>query len=342
LQFGVIAAVFLRKAVRFGRMNRRFDRRSAIAGRFILRSIQLLFSLVLAVALLPACGSTTANSLQVDGGRAMRHVEEMVRHGPHPPGSEAQKKVGEYISGQLESFGLEVRHQEFIGDTPIGKLPMVNIWGVLPGQSDTVIILASHYDSKYYEEFEFVGANDSGSSSAVVLELARILARQNPVPYFTLWFVFFDGEEALVEWTDDDSLYGSREFVAMLKNDGKLSNISAMILLDIIGGKDLRLRKDINSTPWLNTIIWNKAAEMGHGNIFLQWGNTSAIDDHIPFAEEGIPVVDIIDLSYAHWHTPEDTIDKLSPRNMEIVGNVVLSSLPEIGRRLQNQPRRRR
>jgi glutaminyl-peptide cyclotransferase len=287
----------------------------------------------LGTLLLVACSNTTADSAQIDGGRAMRHVEEIVRHGPHPPGSEAQRKVGEYISQQLTSFGLEVHRQPFEAETPLGKLSMVNIWGVLEGETDSVIIMASHYDSKYFADFEFVGANDSGSSTAVVLELARILARQNPTP-FTLWFVFFDGEEALVEWTETDSLYGSRRFVSMLKEDGRLSQISALVLLDIIGGKDLVLRKDNNSTGWLNTLIWNKAAEMGHGNIFSQRGHTSAIDDHIPFAEENIPVVDLIDLHFAHWHTSEDTIDKLSPRNMEIVGNVVLASLPDIAARL--------
>jgi glutaminyl-peptide cyclotransferase len=308
-----------------------------------LRSIHLFHSLVILISslLLVACSSTTANSLQVDGQRAMRHVEQMVSHGPHPPGSEAQKKVGDYISQQMQGFGLEVYRQDFIADTPLGNLPMANIWGVVEGRTDSVIILASHYDSKYFADFEFVGANDSGSSSAVVLELARILKQENPTP-FTLWFVFFDGEEAFAEWTDEDSLYGSRRFVAMLKEDGRLSKISALILLDIIGGKNLTLRKDNNSTGWLNTIIWNKAAEMGHGNIFVQRGQTSAIDDHIPFAKENIPVVDLIDLTYAHWHTPEDTIDKLSPLNMEIVGNVVLASLPEISERLTKPPRRRR
>lgn len=289
--------------------------------------------LVMAAACAGAWSGSTANQELVDGQRVIQHVERIVSWGPHPPGSEAQRKVGEYIVEQLRSYGLEVYTDRFQPVTPQGRLSMVNIWGELEGKSPSVIILASHYDSKYFEDFEFVGANDSGSSSALVLDLARILAQDNPVDY-TLWFVFFDGEEALVEWTSTDSLYGSRRFVQMLRSRGELGRVRAMILLDMIGGKDLRLHKEAFSTSWLNDIIWSKAGEMGHSDIFDPWGSTAVQDDHIPFLEAGVAAVDLIDMNYKYWHTPEDTPDKLSPRNMEVVGNVVLASLPEIARHL--------
>ncbi|MDA2932995.1 M28 family peptidase [Acidobacteria bacterium AH-259-D05] len=277
--------------------------------------------------------STSAQIDLIDGDNVMHHVEEIISHGPHPPGSDAQKQVGAYIANQLESYGLEVHTQTFHPATPLGRRDMTNIWGITQGTTESIIILASHYDSKYFESFSFVGANDSGSSTALVLELARILASENPTEY-ALWFVFFDGEEAFLDWTSADSLYGSREFVKMLKTRDLLHKIACLVLLDMVGEKDLVLRKDINSTAWLNTIIWDTASEMGHADIFRIRGSTGAQDDHIPFAREGIAVVDIIDLDYAYWHRREDTMDKLSVDNLKIVGNVVLGSLPAIGRYL--------
>jgi glutaminyl-peptide cyclotransferase len=282
-----------------------------------------------------ACGSGSAESGPVDAQAIMRHAEKIVSFGPHPPGSAAQRKVGDYLLEQLQGFGLETQTQDFEAVTPIGRLQMRNVWGVLPGRTDRIIILASHYDSKYFEEFEFVGANDGASSSAVVLELARILARDNPSGY-TLWFVFFDGEEAIEEWTDLDSLYGSRRFVRMLKSQGRLNQIGAMVLLDLIGEKDLLFRRDSRSTPWLVDIVWKTAEELGFGDHFSD-RYISTLDDHIPFLEEGVDAIDIIDLDYAYWHTPEDTLDKLSPENMKMVAEIVLRSLPKIASHLDQK-----
>ncbi len=262
----------------------------------------------------------------------MRHVEEIVRHGPHPPGSEAQRRVGAYLRAQLESYGLQVHSQTFEPFTPLGRREMTNLWGVTAARRDQVLILASHYDSKYFQDRSFVGANDSGSSSGLLLELARILSANNPTD-LTLWFVFFDGEEAFGEWTSADSLYGSRQFVEMLRSRQEFERISALILLDMVGAECVAIRKDANSTGWLKEIIWRRAADLGYDAVFRPRGRVNAIDDHTPFAEEGIPVIDIIDLDYAFWHRAEDTPDKLSPRNLEIVGEVVLASLPEIARR---------
>jgi glutaminyl-peptide cyclotransferase len=290
---------------------------------------------ILLVSMSSACSSGSAESGPVDAEAIMRHAEKIVSFGPHPPGSPAQRKVGDYLIEQLESYGLKAQTQEFEAVTPRGRLPMRNVWGVLPGKTDQILILASHYDSKYFEEFEFVGANDGASSTAVVLELARILALDNPTGY-TLWFVFFDGEEAIEEWSDLDSLYGSRQFVRMLKSQKRLDRIGAMVLLDLIGEKDLLFRRDARSTPWLVDIIWDTAREQGVGQHFSD-RYISTLDDHIPFLEEGVPAVDIIDLDYAYWHTAEDTLDKLSPENMKMVAQVVLGALPKIANRLDQK-----
>ena len=290
----------------------------------------LLIRLLTLLAAAVCCGQGAA----VDGLQVLRHTREIVRHGPHPPGTEAQRKVGEYIAGQLEVLGLQVDTQPFRPVTPRGRLRMTNIRGILSGSDERVLILASHYDSKFYDTFEFVGANDGGASSGLVLELARVLVQDNPTD-LTFWFVFFDGEEALAEWTSADSLYGSREFVKREGDRGNLSKVGAMILLDLVGGKDLRIFRDRNSTPWLNKIIWDQASRLGHTRIFRPSGHTNADDDHIPFLRAGIPAVDLIDLNYAHWHKPTDTLDKLSQSNLEVVGAVVLASLPEVARQVK-------
>ena len=293
----------------------------------------LFIRLLTLLAVAAGCGQGAG----VDGLQVLRHTREIVRHGPHPPGSEAQRKAGEYIVGQLEALGLEVDTQTFRPVTPRGRLRMTNIRGILPGREKKVLILASHYDSKFYDTFEFVGANDGASTSGLVLELARVLVQDNPAG-LTLWFVFFDGEEAVGEWSSADSLYGSREFVKREKNRGNLRKVGAMILLDLVGGKDLRILQEGYSTPWLNKIIWNQASRLGHERIFRPSGRASHIeDDHLPFLRAGIPAVDLIDLSYAHWHKPTDTLDKLSGPNLEVVGAVVLASLPEIARQVKRK-----
>ncbi len=292
----------------------------------------LLIRLLTPLALAVCCGQGAG----VDGLQVLRHTREMVRHGPHPPGTEAQRRVGEYIAGHLEALGLQVDTHTFRPVTPRGRLRMTNIRGILPGRDERVLILASHYDSKFFDTFEFVGANDGASSSGLVLELVRVLTQDNPTG-LTFWFVFFDGEEALGDWSSADSLYGSREFVKRERDRGNLRQVGAMILLDLVGGKDLRIFREGNSTPWLNGIIWNQASRLGHTRFFRPSGRTSIDDDHLPFLRAGIPAVDLIDLNYAHWHKPTDTLDKLSGPNLEVVGAVVLASLPEIARQLKRK-----
>ena len=295
-----------------------------------------VFPLSIFLSSLLACSSPAAENALVDGERVLRHVSRIVEHGPHPPGSTAQEKVASYIESQLKELGIKVHSHDFRAVTPRGRLPMRNIWGFIPGKRHEVLVLGSHYDSKYFERISFVGANDGGSSSGLLLELASLLVRHNPTDY-SLWLVFFDGEEALEEWTNLDSLYGSREFVRMLKRRGQLSLVSAVILLDLVGASDLRLHRELYSTPWLADLIWSQAQQLGHDSLFRYGQKIAVEDDHVPFLQEGIPAANLIGFNYPHWHTREDTLDKLSARNLEIIGNVVLSSLPVVAGYLKRQ-----
>ncbi len=302
-----------------------------------LRSINLkaLGLLVQGLLLVTSCASSAAvQSLRVDAELALQHTAKIVEFGPRIPGSVAVRQVGDYIIGQLESAQLQVVTDSFAPFTPNGRIDMRNIWGVLEGDPESVIMLASHYDSKLYRNFRFDGANDGGSSSGLLLELARVLALNKPLSS-TIWFTFFDGEEAFQTWTDQDSLYGSRHFVERLKQTGSLRKVRALVLLDLIGGEDLVLYRDVASTDWLTRLFWSRAATLGHGEIFRLKGTTAATDDHIPFSRAGVPVIDIIDLDYAHWHQESDTLDKISKNSLQVVGDVVLATLPDLEKQLK-------
>lgn len=283
-------------------------------------------------------GSSSASAEKsegIDANRAFAHVKKLVELGPRPSGSEAIKKTQEYIKSELSSYGLNISEDKFDAATPKGKIPMNNIIAELPGQKSDVVIISGHYDTKLMPGF--VGANDGGSSTAAVLETARVLARTKPE--YTLWFVFFDGEEAVVEWSGNDSTYGSRHMVDRMKADGTLKRIKAMILYDMMGDKGLDLKRDGSSSAWMVDVIWNTAKQMGHGKYFLA-NDTGIADDHIPFRDAGIAAVDLIDFNYgsdnSYWHQTTDTLDKVSGESMKIVCDVVLQSLPEIYKRLND------
>ena len=208
---------------------------------------------------------------------------------------------------------------------------MVNLIARLPGRRAERILFTGHYDTKLFRDRVFVGASDGASSAAFLIELARVLsARQNE---FTFELVWFDGEEAVVEWTGSDHTYGSRYYVQAAQAANALRPIQAMILVDMIGDRDLPIRRDAASTPWLTDIIW--AAARRAGQVAPSSTRRRAIeDDHIPFLEAGVPSVDIIDLDYPAWHTADDDLDRVSARSLQIVGDVVLAALPDIERRL--------
>jgi hypothetical protein len=270
-----------------------------------------------------------------DGNRAFKDAADQVAIGPRPAGSEGARRAQNHIIARLEAAGLTVRQDAFTASTPAGDLAMKNIMGVLPGVRPGVIVIGAHYDTKRLEKVRFVGANDGAAGVGAVLELARTLAARGK-PRYTYWFVFFDGEESIGEWSKEDSLYGSRHLVDTLRAQKLLGGLRAMILLDLIGDKDLTIQRESNSYGTIREIIWKKAAELGHGGNFLP-GYVTVADDHLPFIEVGIRAVNLIDFMYGdrkvpgkYWHTPEDTLDKISPKSLQTVGDVVLASLPEI------------
>jgi glutaminyl-peptide cyclotransferase len=269
-----------------------------------------------------------------DAARAWAHLTKQVSFGPRPSGSAALSACRQYIVSELRKAGIEPRQQMFVPKTPLGEISMINVIATIPGRRPERIILASHYDTKRSPDFRFVGASDGASSTAALLELGRVLkARQNE---FTIELLFLDGEEAVNwEWRDPDNTYGSRYYVQAARQANTVQTIKALILLDMIGDKNLVLERDATSTPWLVDIVWNAAARLGHRNVFT---NTIGAfeDDHVPFLSAGVPAVDLIDLNnYArYWHTAQDDLEHVSEKSLKIVGDVVLGALPDIEKRL--------
>ena len=266
-----------------------------------------------------------------DGAKALGHVEQLVAIGPRTPGSEGIRRAQEYIRSQLQSFGCAVEEDDFRASTPIGSVLMKNIVAKIPGEKQDIVLLLTHYDTLRMPNF--VGANDSGSSTGLMLELARQLCGKKNA--LTVWIAFLDGEEAFIEWSDTDSTYGSRQLAATLALSGSLKRVKAVILADMVGYRDLHVRRESNSTRWLTDIVWDTAARLGYQQYFIK-SETAINDDHIPFLRRGLAAVDIIQLvDYPHWHTPEDTLDKLSPRSLSIVGHVILETLAELEKKFR-------
>ncbi|MBD0326672.1 MAG: Zn-dependent exopeptidase M28 [Pyrinomonadaceae bacterium] len=314
-----------------------------------------LFALLLSLSLTACRSSTTVNNNAAtprpsptpqtsafDETRAFAHVRRQVEFGPRPAGSSELAQTREYIASELRSYGLNVSFDEWRATTPVGQREMVNITAELPGESSDVIIISSHYDTKLIKEFRFVGANDGASSTGAVMEIARVMASAGQKRRATYRFVFFDGEEAFCkEWTQcrnpdgPDNTYGSRRYVEQLKAKNETQRVRAMILLDMIGYKELRFGRDDMSSPDLVEIIWQTARSLGHDNVFVGEMEGVGGDDHEPFLRANIKAIDIIQLNtYPYWHTVEDTLDKISPRSLKIVGDVVINSLPRIEERV--------
>src|SRR5579863_7966778 len=202
-----------------------------------------------------------------NGGRAFEDLKHLVSFGPRPAGSKPLSDSRKWIVSQLEQMGYKVEEDIFQGETPVGSITMINLRVIIPGTSPKVLMVAGHYDTARFEDFNFVGANDGGSSAAFLLQMARVLAhRRNQ---FTTWLVFFDGEEAEVKWSDTDSLYGSRHMVQKLSASGELGRIQAMILVDMIGDAKLDIYRDANSTSWLTDEVFKTAKNLGYSKYFL-------------------------------------------------------------------------
>jgi len=275
----------------------------------------------------------------------MDHVRKQINFGPRPPDTPQLAKTRAYIMNELKSYGLNVYLDEFSAATPQGEKKMANIIGEIPGETKSIILITSHYDTKYYKDMQFLGANDPASSVATLLEIGRVLGSQKEKPKATYRLVFFDGEEAFCEGWDQcgseghpDNTYGSRHYLSQLTARNEVANTGAMILLDMMGYKNLELGRDPSSIRWLQDIIWQTGRELGYGKIFVDREEGVGGDDHEAFIKAGVDAVDVIQLSsYPYWHKADDTVDKVSAQSMKIVGDTVLASLPKIVEHVMKQ-----
>jgi glutaminyl-peptide cyclotransferase len=267
--------------------------------------------------------------------RAMRYVKEIVAFGPRPIGSANHKKVEDYIHAHLK--GDDVEDDDFTVTATEGKFPVHNIVAKFPGTRDGIIVIASHYDTNWpLKDSSYIGANDGASSSALLLEIANQL-RGKKLNGYSVWLLWDDAEESMrLPWYDPEALYGVRHLAQKWQDDGTIKKIKAFILEDMIGDADLNIDRDQNSTPWLEDMVYQAATRLGYQSHFF--ARTNQIDDdHIPFMQRGVPSADLIDLDYGYnnvfWHTTQDTVDKLSPKSLEIVGMVTLETVQMLGKK---------
>ncbi len=279
----------------------------------------------------PAAAAQSHALSHVDGQRAREYTSEVAGFGPRYVGSPGHARVEAYLRKELRGDNLQ--EDTFTAATPAGHLRMTNYIAKFPGSKEGVIVVAGHYDTLYNHK-SFVGANDGGSSTGLLLELARQL-RGGKLNGHSVWLVWFDGEEAIRQWSPSDSLYGSKHLAAKWQRDGTLKKVRAFLLLDMVGDADLNIERDSNSTPWLEDVVYKAALDLGYQAYFFA-RTIDVGDDHVPFGQAGVPVADLIDFNFgrnnAYWHTTEDTVDKVSARSLEIVGSVALETI-----RLLNQ-----
>lgn len=264
-----------------------------------------------------------------DGSRAYQQVAKQVSFGPRPAGSAALGQLQDYLVAELKSYGCAVDTDTFSADTPAGRLTMKNIVAKVPGQTPGIILLGTHYDTKRLDNF--VGADDAGSSTGVMLEIARLLCAQKPGKY-AVWIAFFDGEEAVNrEWQDPDNRYGSRQMAAQMAARGELKKVKVFLLADLVGSKKLHLKREENSTKSYTDLVWKTGQRLGYKSVFADDAYPIS-DDHLSFLSRGVPSVDIIDLetSAGYWHTPGDAMDKISAKSLAIVGHTILETIREL------------
>jgi len=282
-----------------------------------------------------ACSSSAAPGTDspFDEDRAWKHLETVVGYGVRSCESEGLEKTRQYLLAQLESYGLEPVLESFTDDTPFGEKAFANVYADIGSADAPLVILCTHIDTKMFE-WEFVGANDSGSGTAALLELARCLANQPANDKVTYRILFLDGEESLrEEWLDPDNRYGSRYHANKLVENGEISRTKACILLDLIGDKELKLTTEAYSDSRLRTIFFDAAKDIGLGK-YVNGPTREILDDHLSFMAVNIPSLDLIDYEYgpnnAYWHDPRDTIENVSKESLGVIGRIVLAGLPQL------------
>jgi Zn-dependent M28 family amino/carboxypeptidase len=292
---------------------------------------QILSRTLIALAVVLPGGVLLHGASLFRGSAAFADTRQAVNFGERPSGSPANQKLREWIVTQLKPTGAQISFDSFSGRTPEGPIAMSNIIAKFPGTSGKAVAVSGHFDTKKIAGVHFVGANDAGSSTGFLTEFARAVSKMSHKD--DIYVVFFDGEEALGDWTDTDSVYGSRHLAAKWLADGTVSHLVALINVDMIGDNDLDILNDSNSASGLREMMQKAAAKLGYAKHFHQ--DAGAIeDDHKPFAEVGVNVLDIIDFTYgpnqSFWHTAKDTMDKLSAQSLQIVGDVVIEITKEL------------
>ncbi len=276
-----------------------------------------------------------------DGAKAYEYAREFVAIGPRWPTGPGHVKAEEFLRSHFTSEHLACEEDTFTADTPIGPVPMRNFIVRFAGAKQGIIVLATHYETNYpLRTIDFVGANDGGSTTGLLMAIGDRLREETAggkkLDGYSVWLVFFDGEEAIESWSDTDSTYGSRHLAARWGRDGTLSQIKAFILTDMIGDKDLDIQRETNSTAWLVELVGQAAKKFGDERYFFQ-KDMAVEDDHLPFVERGVPSIDIIDLDYgpnnSYHHTAQDTMDKISAHSLTIDGDVILETMRLIDQR---------
>ena len=277
----------------------------------------------------PVRAAETKIWAEFSGEKAFAHVQRLVDFGPRPAGSKSIEKSREYIENELRRSGWQVTRQSFSDDTPRGKMQFVNLVAQFPDHGKAAsrsFLLCSHYDTKFFDAIRFVGANDGGSSTGLLLELARVIG-QHPDLARKIELVFFDGEEACEQFSEKDGLYGSRYFARQLQSGGA-KQFRRGLLFDMVGDRSLGVTLPTDSPADMARDIFAAAEALKLRNYFTYLGR-ELIDDHAPLNAIGIPTLDIIDFDFPWWHTADDTIDKISAQSLQIVGSVALYSLSE-------------
>ena len=269
-----------------------------------------------------------------NGAKALEYARQFVAIGPRWPTSQGHLRAEEFLKSQFKRD--QVEEDTFTANTPIGMVPMRNFIVRFPGKKDGVIVLASHYETNYpLRNINFVGANDGAATTGLLLAIADQL-RGKTLDGYSVWLVFFDGEEAIQSWSTSDSTYGSRHLAAKWGKDGTLGRIKAFILADMIGDKNLDIQRETRSTDWLVELVRQAAKKFGYDRYFFQT-DAPVEDDHLPFVQRGVPSIDVIDLDYgpnnSFHHTVQDTLDKVSARSLTIDGDVFLEAIRLIGLR---------
>jgi Zn-dependent M28 family amino/carboxypeptidase len=297
----------------------------------------------LALALAMIAPASVFAQAHFDGAKAYEYAREFVAIGPRWPTGPGHLKAQAFLRDHFQRDHDQIEEDKFTADTPIGPVPLSNFIVRYAGRKPGIIVLGSHYETNYpLRDINFVGANDGGSTTGLLMAIADRLrdeADRSPdkkLAGYSVWLVFFDGEEAFQTWSRSDSTYGSRHLAAKWGGDGTLSQIRAFLLADMIGDKSLDIQREMKSTPWLVSLVAEAAKKFGDQEYFFQQ-QMDVEDDHLPFVERGVPSIDIIDLDYgpndSYHHTAQDTMDKISAHSLTIDGDVFMEAIRLIDQR---------